>query len=127
MESKLLEPDCLQVWELLKTTPKETEEANKSTYEEYSGVWYGYLSYLWFMWAWLCWKVSKKEPDKMWKCVSNNVTCTELTCYNLTKRKAYKRLFIGKDFSAQNPYKLRAMFEENPELFREVGWVVLPK
>lgn len=127
MSSKLKEPDCLQVWELTQSSPEEADEANVKTYEEYSGVWYGYLSYLWFMWAWLCWKLFKKEPQTMWKAVANSVTCTELTCYNLVMRKNYARLFDGKDFSAQNPYKLRTMFEEHPELFREVGWLVLPK
>jgi hypothetical protein len=127
MESKLEEPDCIQVWEMTESYPEENDFANKETYREYSGVWYAYFSYLWYMWAWLMYKLGRPEPQVMWKIVDPNVTCTELTCYNIERRKNYKHLFDGKDFNAQNPYKLRAMFEANPGLFREVGWLVLPK
>lgn len=125
LQHKTIEKDYVQVWEVLQATPLEKLRAAALTYQTYAKTRYGYESYAWFIYRAAC-RVVGQEPTVMWDCVSRGVTCTELTCFylcNLNER--YRALFSGIDFNTQSPEELRQIMLRNPELFREVGWLVL--
>jgi len=92
--------------------------ASQQTYVKYSGKWYGYLSYIYFIMRYFGYK--KPCPRSL----SWGVTCTELVCFYLSNlNENYKKLFEGKDLSSLTPEDLRIIIEENKELFTEQGWL----
>ena len=66
-----------------------------------------------------------KEPNKIRKFVSNGVTCTELTCYYLSKiNSQFATLFEGKDINTYSPEELQQLINQNSELFEFKGWLI---
>lgn len=122
IEHKLAEPDWIELWEPI-CSEDIRRQALKEVYKEYAGTWYGYLSYLWFMYRWLIRKFGK-EPKHVWSWADNNVTCTELTCYYIAKLgPEFAALFSDLDYSAQSPEELIIIMKSNPHLFKRIGWL----
>jgi len=122
MSHKLVEPEWIQIWEPICSDALK-RQALKETYEEYAGTWYGYLSYLWFMYRAVA-RLFGKEPKHVWSWADNNVTCTELTCYYLAKLgPEFVNLFKDLDYSAQSPEELLNIMKANPHLFKLHGWL----
>jgi hypothetical protein len=125
MINKMSEPDYVQIWEVI-APEEDLHRANELVRKQFLGMWYGYLSYLWFMYRWLLRKMGK-EPMTMWGWVSGGVTCTELTCTGIYYiSEIFKGLFVGRDINTQAPQELEAIMINNPALFRFVGWLKLP-
>ena len=119
---KLEEPDWVQIWEPI-ASQEAKDAAAADVYREYTGVWYGFPSYIWFMYRWVM-RQFGKEPTQVWDWASKGVTCTELTCYYLMRLGPdFSVLFAGKDFSAQSPQELVNIVKANPDLFNMVGWL----
>lgn len=99
-------------------TMEEKIFAIKKTYVKYSGKWYGYLSYIYFIMRYFGYK--KPCPRSL----SWGVTCTELVCFYLSNlNESYKKLFDWKDLSSLTPEDLRLIIEENKGLFVKQGWL----
>lgn len=102
----------------IEATMEEKVFAIKQTYIRYSGMWYGYLSYVYFIMRYFGYK--KDCPHSL----SWGVTCTELVCYYLMRlNENYYNLFKGKDLSSLTPEDLRIIIEANKGLFKEQGWI----
>lgn len=120
--NKLQEPDWLEIWELVATS-EDKNKALQDTFIEYSEEMYGHLSYIWFIYRWVC-RLFKKEPKTVWKWAAGGVTCTELTCYYISRlNPTFAKLLEGKDLSAQSPEELIHIMESNPKLFIYRGWL----
>ena len=120
---KLEEPDYIKVYDII-ASQEDKDRAALETYKEYSGCRYGYESYIWFIYRWIMRKFGK-EPNKIWKFVSNGVTCTELTCYYLSKiNSQFATLFEGKDINTYSPEELQQLINQNSELFEFKGWLI---
>lgn len=92
--------------------------ALKSSYWRFSGKWYGYLSYSWFMYRYVARKF-KHEPTKMWEWCNSGVTCTELTCQYVST--LFPNLFKN-DLNTYSPSELRKIMVDNPDKFTNLGW-----
>jgi hypothetical protein len=119
-ENKLKEKDYFEIWTPTKASEEEINQAISKTYKEYSAKWYGYLSYLWFMYRYSL-RLLEIEPIKMWSWANHGVTCTELTCFFIESLGGqYKDLFEGKDLNTQSPQELYDIVTNNTHLFKYV-------
>jgi hypothetical protein len=118
------EANYIEMWRpVYAGNPSDIQEILKHGYEKYSANWYSYLSYLWFMYRWLCRKF-KYEPKVMWKWVVNGQTCTELTCAGYVAL-IFPELFLNKDLNTISPRELREIMIANPDKFIPLGWYKL--
>lgn len=94
--------------------------ALEETYIRFSGKWYGYLSYFWFIYRWFMRKLFNKEPKQMWDWCNKGITCTELTCNYLYL--LFPEIFEGYDLNILSPDKLKEIINKNPNKFIYLGW-----
>lgn len=130
MQHKMAEPDWLQIWQILPGGDPDRERsdhlhAGLAMYLEYTDTWYGYLSYLWFMYRALMRKVGY-EPRTIWRWAAGGVTCTELTCYYLDQLDRVRHVLTSRDLNTLAPAELLAIMHARPDLFKPVGWLKLP-
>jgi hypothetical protein len=118
MDRKLIEKNWVELWEVI--APME-DKVNAITpmYYSYSGNYYGYLSYLWFMYRWLCRKFGV-EKKNMWGWVSSGVTCSEVTSSYVSK--LYPNLLKDIDLNTITPRELRNLMVSNKDKFMCLGW-----
>jgi len=117
IEHKMFGKDYCVFYDIEATT-EEKIWATQRAYIKYSGKWYGYLSYIYFIMRYFGYK--KPCPRKL----SWGVTCTELVAYYLQNlNDSYSKLFEGKDLSSLTPEDLRIIIEENKGLFKKQGWL----
>ena len=115
VSNKANEKNYIEVW-----LPSRVDELwLAKTYYDYSGKWYGYLSYTWFLYLWFC-RLFGYEPKKMWEWCNSGVTCTELTCTYLSR--IYPELFAGKDLNTLAPEELKEIMKASGE-FTLLGWL----
>lgn len=115
---KRLESNYVEMWELV--SADETSEFIRQinlNYQLYSGNWYGYLSYIWFMYRWLARKFGV-EPTTMWRWCDRGITCTELTVSPLV---SLYHLFDN-DLNTYAPEELRKIMLQHPDKFTCLGW-----
>ena len=121
LDRKLNERNWVDLWQITDATQEEIKKANKIIYYKYSAMTYGYFSYIWFMYRWLC-KKFKYEPKKMWSWCNKGVTCSELSSYGISiLNDKYSKIFEGIDLNTISPKELEFIFKNNPNLFRYVG------
>lgn len=118
MTRKQYEENWVEIWEI-EASEVVKEAALRSTYAKYSGLMYGYFSYLWFMYRWL---VRKLGADRgwMWDWASKGVTCTELTSSYV--RQVYPDDFLGMDINAITVRELRLIMLAKPDRYKLLGW-----
>lgn len=117
MEKKIKESNWVQIWEVF--AKKELKlHALAVSYFNNSGKFYGYGSYLWFIYRWVMRKFGK-EPTKMWKWASKGITCTELTCDYLAM--LFPEIFTN-DLNTYSPEELRKLMLQHPDKFLCLGW-----
>lgn len=120
MERKVYEKNYVDIWEPI-ASDEIKELAAKECYTEFSSEWYGYLSYLWFMYYWLMGLFGKK-PTKIWKWCPKGITCTELSCHYVIKLgNTFSNLFNGVDLNTQSPERLYEKMKQNTTLFKYLG------
>jgi len=120
--TKISEPNYIEMWEVISTI--EIKDILKNNYLTYAAQWYGYLSYLWFMWRWF-WRLLGIEKNVMWKWAVTGQTCTELTC-NGYLCILFPEIFVGKDINTIAPEELRVIMLANPDKFKCLGWFKTP-
>jgi len=114
---KLNEKNWVELWDV-NESHENKRQALQVCYYMHSGEWYGYLSYFWFIWRWIC-RLFGKELTSMWKWCSKGMTCTELTCSYLTI--LFPELFLN-DGNTYSPAELRKILTANPDKFTCLGW-----
>jgi hypothetical protein len=125
LETKLSEPDFVEIWDVIGNEDDITQAFNECCLD-YVGTWYGYLSYVWFIYRFIAWQLDY-NPKTVWAWASPGTTCTELTCTNLMKRNGQLKECIestGMDLSAIDPQSLKNIMIANPHLFRFKGYLV---
>lgn len=125
-DAKDREPDWVQIWDVF--APDEAKQgAAEKIFRKYSGyAWYGYKSYLWFIYRAIV-RLFGKTPNQVWSWASHGVTCTELvTEYLRLISPVFKELLKDVDASAQTPEDLRLFMVAHPELFECLGWYQKP-
>jgi hypothetical protein len=121
--NKLSELDVIDIWEPL-ATEEEKKQALLQTYKEYAGGRYGYESYLWFMYR-AGIRLVGVEPLTMWDWVSHGTTCTELSCYYVSKlSEVFSRLFQFRDFNTFAPTELRLLMGYKNDMFKSIGRLI---
>jgi hypothetical protein len=121
---KLEEPDWILLFEPL-AGAVERQDAAVDCYAKHSARWYGYLSYLWFMWRWAA-RWLGMEPSTMWKWAAGGVTCTELTTTWLGSLFRVGPLLQGQDLNCWSPEELGRLCLQKPAHLRPVGWLRRP-
>jgi hypothetical protein len=122
---KLMEPDWTAMFEPI-ASDAEKRQAWVYAYKRHSGQWYGYLSYLWFMYRAVA-RLVGYEPTRVWTWANGGITCTEYTVTYLSAiNKEFMLLFLGRDLNAYAPQELYQILVTNPKMFRFVGWVKMP-
>jgi hypothetical protein len=117
IDLKLHENNYVQMWTIV--ADKELKDQNVlKSYSMYSGEWYGYKSYLWFMYRWLSRKFNV-EQNRMWDWAVTGITCTELTCMYISE--LFPDLFTN-DLNTYSPEELRNIMINNPDKFVCMGW-----
>lgn len=120
LERKIRESNEVEIWEP-KASEQEKEAALRMVYEKYAAKWYGYLSYIWFIYRWAMRKIGK-EPTIMWKWCTDGVTCTELTvAYLCCLNDEYVQIFKERDINSQSPEELKKIMVSHPKLFDYIG------
>jgi hypothetical protein len=108
---KYNEDHYIEAWEIINENDRQLMLATSNViYRIYSGCWYGYLSYPWFMYKWLC-ECFGIEKKTMWKWCRGNITCTELTSKSLAD--PYKP---NQDDNTISPRVLRDHFLKNKNI-----------
>lgn len=117
------EENYIEMWEpIIKI---DTSEILKKAYLTSVGKYYGHLTYVWFIYDWVC-SFFGYQPKIMWKWVNNGPTCTALVCEEYLS-KIFPHLFENIDFSTMTPEKLRKIMLNNPDKFKYLGWYKMPK
>lgn len=116
---KKSEKNWVEIWDVI-AADTAILDAIFETYSVYSGQYYGYLSYIWFIYRWIV-RHFGIEPTKMWEWCNKGITCTELTCSYLSK--LFPDLFLN-DINTYSPKELRKIMLENPDRFRLLGWYI---
>jgi hypothetical protein len=132
-EKKLHEPDYILIVEVL-SNAKDKQSSFVECYLEFVGKWYGYLSYLWFIYRAAIIQLKRirlfkniSVPKDVWKWASKNITCTELTCIFLAKLGGlFSTVFNDTDFSGVAPNDLFPLIPKLPTMFRVRGWLIKP-
>jgi hypothetical protein len=120
MERKVHESNEVEIWDT-SASEDDRQFAWYTVYVSYAAKWYGYLSYIWFMYRWLM-RNFGKEPKVMWKWCTHGVTCTELNVKYLSLLgPEYRELFKDLDLNAQSPEELKQIMIKNPKLFTYIG------
>jgi hypothetical protein len=116
---KLFEDNWVEMWDVNASEEIKKEAVNYS-YNKFSGEWYGYLSYLWFIYRWF-WRIFGIEKRTIWKWASQGVTCSELTASYLAF--IFPSMFVGKDLNTISPLELRNIMIANTDKFTCLGWL----
>ena len=114
---KMENKDYIEVWKI-KASQAAIDGAASWAYMKYSGKWYGYTSYLYYIWRFFTGskKISKRLTD--------GTTCTELVCnYICMIGPEFSKLFEGIDLNTVTPQDLNEIMEANPALFEKIGWL----
>jgi len=119
MSDKLNELNWVEMWDVI--VPEDKKQASLAKMLPYIGKWYGYLSYIWFMYRWLMRKFGY-EPKKMWWWCKGGLTCTELT--QKYPKDFFPELFEGIDPNTIAPPELRKIMVANPDKFVYKGWYI---
>lgn len=119
MTNKKFEKNYVQIWELKTDLDQEKIDYFLTQVYFFSSCWYGYLSFFWFMYRWLCRKFNY-EPKRMWNWCKKGMTCTELTCHYV--ECIFPELFMDLDLNTISPQELLEIMQKNPDKFRSVGW-----
>jgi hypothetical protein len=120
LERKLSEPDMVEIYEPI-ASKKAKHRALSASYQAYAGTWYGYMSYIWFIYRWLMRKFGK-EPQHMWHCFNHGTICSELVSHYLFNLGgAHAKLLDGRDLNTLSPQEIYELIQQNPSLFRFVG------
>lgn len=117
---KYSEKNYVECWRLVDPGGRQALEINSNlAFSNYAGHWYGYLSYIWFIYRWIM-RNLKIEPKKMWDWCNSGITCTELTL----KSFPYSDLLPeGRDDNTFAPKELHDIVVKNKHLFEFVGWI----
>lgn len=112
------ESNYIELWEVIDRRDEFNRAANRA-YGTYSGMWYGYLTYVWFIYRWLMRKF-KVEKKVMWAWCNRNVTCTELTASIVFS--AFPELKDKeRDINTYSPKELRDVVIRYPQYFQWKG------
>ena len=119
VDRKLYEENYVEIWRMVDNI--DIQSVLHEMFIFHSGHWYGYLSYVWFIYRWICKKFGYKT-NKMWSWCINGITCTELTINPISI--IYPELFTEYDVNTITPQDLRDIMVNNPDKFLFVGWYV---
>lgn len=116
---KLDENNWIEVWEAVHPDITKAITINSlRAYILYSGWFYGYFSYVWFIYRWVV-RLFGVEPKRMWRWANRGITCTELTMVS------YPYVIDDdRDINTVDPMILRDHVSKNKD-FKFVGYINL--
>jgi hypothetical protein len=113
---KYLEKNYIECWEVTnKCISAQIAMLSMRVKNCYEGYYYGYPSYIWFIYRWFM-RLFKIEKTTMWSWCNHGITCTELTCKSLPIPCK-----PSQDDNTISPQELREFFLSRPDLFNCVG------